>query len=104
MRKRKPLVFADLPEWTVDPNSKPDRYSVAAAFMLADLSDKWVRLRAEAQRLVFGAPIFGKCEIKVDDNGLMVTRTACFGTDFSTTTFSWVELEKVIASGRRPVL
>lgn len=104
MRKRRPLTFADLPTWTVDPNSKPDRYSVAAAFMLADLSDKWVRLRAAAQRLVFGAALFGKCEIKVTDNGLQVLRTVCFGTDFSCTTFSWAELERVIASGRRPCL
>jgi hypothetical protein len=104
MGKRKPLKFADLPEWTVDLNSKPDRYSVAAAFHLANLSDKWVRLQAAAQRLVFGAVLFGKCKVKVDDNGIQVVRTVCFGTDFSCTTFSWAELERVIADGRRPCL
>jgi hypothetical protein len=104
MRQRKLLKFADLPEWVIDPNSRPDRYSVAAAFMLADLSDKWVRLTADSQRLVFGANLFGKCQLKVDDNGLKVTRKVCFGIDFVCTWFDWETLERVIADGRRPAL
>ena len=103
MRTRKQLTFAEIPAWAID-DASPDRYTVAAAFQLAGLTDRWVRLNAATQRAVFGAYLFGKCSLRLDNDAIHVSRTACFGTDFSDTHFDWVALEQGIASGQRPCL
>ena len=104
MRKRKPLKFEEIPAWAID-SSERSRYTIVAAFRLADLTDnKSVRLTAETQRNVFGAVLFGKCLITVGNEGIGVTRSVCFGTDFSGTNFSWERVEELMKEGRRPVL
>lgn len=103
MRTRKPLIFEEIPAWAVEPADR-SRYTVAAAFHLAGLTDKWVRLTAASQRLVFGAVLFGKCLMRATCNGLGISRTVCFGTDAVGIIFGWERLEKVMAEGRRPTL
>lgn len=103
MRTRKPLKLDTIPTWAID-DQKRDRYTVAAAFQLAELTGKWVRLTAETQRAVFGANLLGKCEMLVEDEGIKVLRTACYGTDFSFSRFDWTRFEEVMAEGRRPLL
>ncbi len=101
MRTRKPMTFETVPSWAVDSEGH-SRYTVAAAFELAGFTDKWVRLTAATQREVFGAVLFGKCNVRVNSEGLQADRSVCFGTDFSSLRLGWDDLEQVMASGRRP--
>lgn len=108
MRTRK-LQFWSIPLWAVDQSwsvnqFRQDRYSVAAAFELADLSNQWIRLDAESQRLVFGKALFGKVRIRVTNQGLETAKSVCFGTDVSHCTFDWDDLERMIRTGIKPIL
>ncbi len=103
VKTRKPMTFAEIPDWAIDADER-SRYTIASAFELAGLTDEWVRLTAETQRALFGFVLFGKCNLKVDANGIKVSRSVCFGTDFSTTTFDWNDVERCMAGGYRPVL
>lgn len=103
MKTRKPMKFETIPEWAVCKSTR-DRYSVGAAFMLAGFSNEWIRLTAESQRLVFGAVLFGKCQMRVANDGVHIQRMVCFGTDCSGTFFDWDALERQMALGCRPCL
>jgi hypothetical protein len=102
MRTRKPLVFVAIPSWAIT-DCKPDRYTVAAAFQLAGLTNKWVRLTADTQRAVFGHHLFGKCQIRVHNNGVEVIRSVCFGTTYSHVLLDWAALERYVTTGQRPI-
>lgn len=97
-KTRKPMKFEEIPSWAID-STKRDRYTIAAAFELAGLMRKDIRLTAEAQRKVFGAVLFGKCRIYVSNHGINASRSACFGTDFSSIAVNWEEVEKKVATG-----
>ena len=103
MRTAKPMKMKTIPAWATD-GAQRDRYTVAAAFQLADLTGRWVRLSADSQRAVFGLVLFGKCQMYVGDNGIRVIRSVCFGTDFSETRFDWADVEKYMAKGCKPVI
>ena len=101
MKTRKPMKFETVPTWAIEAGTVT-RYTIAAAFTLAGLTEQWIRLTAQNQRDVFGCVLFGKCEIKVGNDGIRASRSACFGTDFSSMTLDWVAVEKYVASGCRP--
>ena len=65
MKTRKPLEFTEIPSWAICTEQR-DRYSIAAAFALAGLVGKSVRLTAKTQRALFGCNLFGKCSLTVD--------------------------------------
>jgi len=103
-RKTNKIVFAEVPAWAIDTNETPTRYTIAATFAVSGLTDRWVRLTAPMQRLIFGAYLFGKCEMLVNNDGIKVTRSVCFGTDFSVTRHDWPTVEDYIRHGTRPIL
>lgn len=103
MKTRKPMKFVDIPPWAID-TAERSRYTVAAAFRLAELSDVWVRLTAATQRAIFGAVLFGKCSIRCGTDGIHTSRTACFGTDFVATIIEWDGLERCMKTGQRPCI
>lgn len=103
MKKLKIVKMTKIAEWSQD-SERMDRYSIAGAFVLNEIFDKWVRLSAESQRLVFGFVPFGKVEICACNEGILTSKSVCFGTDISSCSFSWDEVEKLVANKRKPAL
>ncbi len=103
MRTRKPIILETIPEWAIDASER-SRYTVAAAFELANLTDKHVRLTAESQRAVFGVAMFGKCQLRVHAEGIAASRSVCFGTDFSTILMTWEDVERHMTNQTKPCI
>ncbi len=103
MRSRKPMTFETIPEWAIDASER-SRYTVAAAFELAGLTDKYVRLTAESQRAVFGVAMFGKCSIRVGTEGIGAYRSVCFGTDVSGIIMTWDDVERHMKNQTKPCI
>lgn len=99
---RQKLVLETIPDWAIDSDAR-DRHTISAAFELAGLTGKRVRLAAASQRALFGYVMFGKRQIRVASDGIHGQRTACFGTDFSTIHLSWEEVERYLANQYQPI-
>lgn len=102
IRSSQMMKPVEIPAWAID-NRTPDRYTVAAAFELAELTGQWIRLTAASQRAVFGSKLFGKCKLKVDENGITSVRSVCFGTDFSDVILDWASVERCMTTGQAPI-
>lgn len=102
MTRRKNVTFATVPMWAIDPDTR-DRHTIAAAFKLAGIEGQSVRLTAETQRALFGFVMFGKREIRVTADGISGSRSACFGTDFSSLSLSWEDVEHYIGKQTQPI-
>jgi hypothetical protein len=100
MKKRTLLTFETIPDWAIDQHNR-SRHTIAPALQLAGLWAKHCRLTADTQRKLFGAVLFGKCEIFADDIGIRSYRKVCFGTDFSSVTLTWDRVEAAVANGRK---
>src|SRR6185295_5583512 len=102
MKKRKYSSLTTIEPWMVDPEQRIDRHTIASAFELAGLWQNYARLTAASQRLVFGFVPFGKAAIYVGQDGIRAKKTVCFGTDCVVIELSWPQVEKMVASGRKP--
>lgn len=85
-----------------------DAAAFAAAMKLMDLEDRWIRIRAEDQRQLFGFVPFGKRLVNVasqakDPDGfiLRVSRKVCFGTDHDTAYFTWPLFQELLNQRRK---
>lgn len=81
-----------------------DRYQIAANVELAKLDGFHGRLRAEKQREIFGANLFGRKEIKIDATNqgrVSGSYCVCFGTDRTTFEFSFDQISKAANSRGR---
>lgn len=79
-RKRSPLKFAIIADWTIPESGSVSDFFVA--IKLNDLEGKWIRLTAFDQMALLGAVIFGKREIMVTEFSTVKEVFTCgFGQD-----------------------
>ena len=102
MKKASPIKVETIPTWAIDPDAR-DRHAIATAFELAGMAGRWVRLTADTQRAMFGFVMFGRREIKCTADGIKGSRSACFGTDFSSIDLDWDEIEHYLAKQTQPI-
>jgi hypothetical protein len=100
MPVKRPIVLESIAGWAIDETNR-SRYTIAAAFQLAGLYERWIRLTAECQHKVFGFNMLGKCKFIVSDKGISVYRKVCFGTDFSDCFLTWHEVEELMKERRK---
>lgn len=98
----KTITTETVPAWAIDTTSR-NRYTIAAAFKLADLEGKRFRMTADNQRAVFGFAIFGKASIRVTAEGVTASRSVCYGTDFASVELTWAEVERYAAKKVKPI-
>ena len=86
--------YADIPAYLPEPR---DVYDLGQNIAHLDLTTpKDFKLKAEAQRRIFGHNIAGKANISIHDDGIMFWKYACFGHDYIDSFYTFRELWKLV--------
>jgi hypothetical protein len=88
------MKFTTLPDF-VFPDIPGEFGALETAIELAGLTNTWVRLSAADQRRLLGFAVFGKQEVRVDDDSIVsVRRSIAFGQDFERAEYSHTTIAK----------
>lgn len=80
-------------EWAL-----PDAPDVLAIFEFAALvgiEGKWVKLRADVQKKLFGFAVFGKRDVKIENGEVQVSIPCGFGFDADTIIYDVTRLKEL---------
>lgn len=77
-----PVNFRDAAIATLYPATPDPRGFFESVLGFTGLTDQWFRVSAADQRRYFGRVPFGKCAVKVSDQGIIrIIKTKAFGRD-----------------------
>jgi hypothetical protein len=94
------MKFAVIPDWAMP--DKPGARALFEVAALAGIENKWVRLSAAQQRQVIGSPVFGKQQLRANDDGTVdVMRSTCFGADHEQANYGINSISAAAAQGKR---